>query len=95
MHVKVHPVATAAAVAVNLIQHAPASTAWLAVAVAVHAAMVAVAVVDLVAAAAAEVVAQAAAVVAMAVAVAAVAVRSAANQHINNLPFDGRQWPDH
>ena len=92
MHVKVHPAATAAvvAVAVNLIQHAPASTAWRAVAVVVLAVMVAVVVVvDL--AAAAVVVALAAAAVAMV----AVAVRSAANQHINNLPFDGRQWPDH
>jgi hypothetical protein len=93
--VKVHPVATAAAVAVNLIPHAPASTAWRAVAVVVLAVMVAV-VVDLVAVvavAAAVVVALAAAVVVAMVA--AVAVHSAANQHINNLPFDGRQWPDH
>ena len=33
MHVKVLPVATAVAAAVNLTQHAPASIAWLAVAV--------------------------------------------------------------
>jgi hypothetical protein len=94
LHVKVHPVATAAAVAVavNLIPHAPASTAWRAVAVVVLAVMVAV-VVDLVAvvAVAAVVVALAAAVVAMVVAAVAVAVHLAANQHINNLPFDGRQ----
>jgi hypothetical protein len=69
------------------------------VAVVVLAVMVAV-VVDLVAvvAVAAVVVALAAAVVAMVAAAAvavAVAVHSAANQHINNLPFDGRQWPDH
>jgi uncharacterized membrane protein YczE len=92
--VKVHPVATAVAVAVNLIPHAPASTAWRAVAVVVLAVMVAV-VVDLVAVAvvavAAVVVALAAAVVAMVVAAVAVAVHLAANQHINNLPFDGRQ----
>lgn len=37
MHVKVHPVATAVVVAVNLTQHAPASIAWLAVAVVAHA----------------------------------------------------------
>ena len=99
MLVKVHPVATAAAAAVNLIQHAPASTAWRAVAVVVLAVMVAV-VVDLVAVAVAVVAVAAAVVVALAAAVVvamvvAVAVRSAANQHINNLPFDGRQWPDH
>ena len=40
MHVKVHLVATAVAVAVNPIQLAPASTAWLEVAAAVRAAMV-------------------------------------------------------
>jgi hypothetical protein len=33
LHVKVLPVATAVAAAVNLTQHAPASIAWLAVAV--------------------------------------------------------------
>ena len=54
MHVKVRLAATAEAVAVNPIQLAPASTAWLAVAAAVRAVMVE-AVADL--AAAAEVVA--------------------------------------
>jgi hypothetical protein len=37
LHVKVHPVATAVVAAVNLTQHAPASIAWLAVAVVAHA----------------------------------------------------------
>ena len=68
MHVKVHLAATAVAVAVNPIQLAPASTAWLAVGAAVRAVMAA-AVVDLAAAmvVAAEVVAVAT-VAAMAVA---------------------------
>ena len=65
MHVKVRLAATAAAVAVNPIQLAPASTAWLAVGAAVRAVMAA-AVVDLAAAmvVAAEVVAVAVATVA-------------------------------
>ena len=49
MHVKARHVETAVVVA-NPIQLAPASTVWLAVAEAVHAAMVAVVVVDLAAA---------------------------------------------
>jgi len=83
LHVKVHPVATAVVAVVSLIQHAPALTAWQAVAVVVLAAMAvavaaAAAVVDLAAVAvAAVVVALAAAVAAM---VAAVAVRSAVDQ---------------
>ena len=67
MHVKVRLAATAVAVAVNPIQLAPASTAWLAVGAAVRAVMVAaVVVVDLAAAmvVAAEVVAVAVATVA-------------------------------
>ena len=76
MHVKVRLAATAVAVAVNPIQLAPASTAWLAVGAAVHAVMAA-AVVDL---AAAMVVA--AEVVAVAVAVATVAVTAAADLSI-------------
>ena len=65
MHVKVRLAATAVAVAVNPIQLAPASTAWLAVGAAVRAVMAA-AVVDLAAAmvVAAEVVAVAVATVA-------------------------------
>ena len=68
MHVKVRLAATAAAVAVNPIQHAPASTAWLAVGAAVRAVMAA-AVVDL---------AAAMVVAAEVVAVATVAVMAAA-----------------
>jgi hypothetical protein len=83
LHVKVHPAATAVVVAVNPIQHAPASTVWRAVAVVVLAAMVAVvavvAVVDLAAVAVAAVVVALAAVGAVAM-VAAVAVRSAVDQ---------------
>jgi hypothetical protein len=79
--VKVHPVATAAAAAVNPIQHAPASTVWRAVAVVVLVAMVAAAVVELAAVAvAAGVVALAAVAAAMVVAATAVAVRSAVDQ---------------
>jgi hypothetical protein len=86
LHAKVRPVATAVgAVGVNLIPHAPASTAWLAVAVAAHVATVVVA--DLAAAlvaAVAEAVALAAAVVVATVAVvAAVAVPSAVDQLTN------------
>ena len=68
MHVKVRLAATAAAVAVNPIQLAPASTAWLAVGAAVRAVMAA-AVVDL---------AAAMVVAAEVVAVATVAVMAAA-----------------
>ena len=68
MHVKVRLAATAAAVAVNPIQLAPASTAWLAVDAAVRAVMAA-AVVDL---------AAAMVVAAEVVAVATVAVMAAA-----------------
>jgi hypothetical protein len=77
LHVKVHLVATAVAAVVNLIPHAPASTAWLAVGAEVLAVMVAAVVVDLAAAVAAEVVAL---VVAVAMAAATVAaVRSVAD----------------
>ena len=73
MHVKVRLAATAEAVAVNPIQLAPASTAWLAVGAAVRAVMAA-AVVDLAAAmvVAAEVVAVGAVAVATVAAMAAV-----------------------
>ena len=81
MPVKVHPVATAVVEVVNPIQHVPALTAWLAVAVVVLVAMVAAAVVDLAAVVAvAVVVALAAAAVTAAAAVAAVAVHSAVDQ---------------
>ena len=69
MHVKVRLAATAVAVAVNPIQLAPASTAWLAVGAAVRAVMAA-AVVDL---------AAAMVVAAEVVAVATVAVMAAAD----------------
>lgn len=69
MHVKVRLAATAAAVAVNPIQLAPASTAWLAVGAAVRAVMAAAAV-DL---------AAAMVVAAEVVAVATVAVMAAAD----------------
>ena len=78
-----HPVATAVVAVVSLIQHAPALTAWQAVAVVVLAAMavaVAAAVVDLAAVAVAAVVVALAAVAAMAAAATAVAVRSAVDQ---------------
>ena len=70
MHVKVRLAATAVAVAVNPIQLAPASTAWLAVGAAVRAVMAAVVVVDL---------AVAMVVAAEVVAVATVAVTAAAD----------------
>jgi hypothetical protein len=76
LHGKVHLVATAVVAVVSPIQHAPASTAWQAVAVVVLAAMVAVAVEGLAAVVAAAV-AVAPAAAAMA---AAVAVRSAVDQ---------------
>lgn len=72
-----HLVATAVAAEVNPIQHAPASTAWRAVAVVVLAVMAAAVAADLVAVAA--VVVALAAVAAMVVAT-AVAVRSAVDQ---------------
>ena len=75
MHVKVRLAATAVAVAVNPIQLAPASTAWLAVGAAVRAVMAAAAV-DL---AAAMVVAAEVVAVAVAVAVATVAAMAAAD----------------
>ena len=103
MHVKARHVATA--VAVNPIQLAPASTAWLAVAAAVRAAMVVavVAVVDLAEVAeAAEVVAVAVAVAVAVVAVVAVAVATVAvdlsvadQKSISNSLACDRQWPGH
>jgi hypothetical protein len=74
LHVKVRLAATAAAVAVNPIQLAPASTAWLAVGAAVRAVMAAAAV-DL----AAVDLAAAMVVAAEVVAVATVAVMAAAD----------------
>ena len=94
MHAKVRHVATAVVVAVSLTPLAPALTAWLAVAVAVHAAMAVAAVAeDLVA----EVVVAAAAAVAAAMAAAMVAVvRSAADQTaISNWHVGDRQCADH
>ena len=98
MHVKVRLAATAAAVAANPIQLAPASTAWLAVAAAVRAAMVVavVAVVDLAEVAeAAEVVAVVVAVVAVAVATVAVDLSVADQKSISNSLACDRQWPGH
>ena len=86
MPVKVHRAATVVVAVVNPIQHAPASTAWQAVAVVALAAMVAVAVVDLAAAAVAAVAAGVVAVAAVAAmaAATAVAVRSAVDhQRLN------------
>ena len=74
-----HLVATAVVAEVNPIQHAPASTAWRAVAVVVLAVMAAAVAADLVAVAVAAVVVALAAVAAMVVATAA-AVRSAVDQ---------------
>jgi hypothetical protein len=77
LHVKVHLVATAVAAVVNLIPHAPVSTAWLAVGAVVLAVMVAAVGVDLAVVVAAEVVALVAAVAMVAATV--VAVRSVAD----------------
>jgi hypothetical protein len=97
LRAKAHLAATAAAVAVNPIQLAPALTAWLAVAAVVLAVMVVAEAVDLAAATVVAVVAEAVAVVvATAVVTAAVAARSVADQRFisNSLACD-RQWPDH
>ena len=84
------PVETAVAVAVNPIQRAPASTAWLAVGVAAHVAMAVaeVVVVAAMAAATAVVAVVAVAVVAaMVAATAAAVVRSVADQQRVNTPL--------
>jgi hypothetical protein len=94
LHVKARLAATAVAVAVvaNPIQLVPASTAWLAVAAAVRAAMVVAVVVDLaVAVAAAEVVVAVATVAVMA----AVDLSVADQKSISNSLACDRQWPGH
>ena len=85
------PVETAVAVAVNPIQRAPASTAWLAVGVAAHVAMAVAEVVVVVAAMAAATavvaVVAVAVVAAMVAATAAAVVRSVADQQRVNTPL--------
>ena len=84
------PVETAVAVAVNPIQRAPASTAWLAVGVAAHVAMAVAEVVVVVAMAAATAVVAVVAVAvvaAMVAATAAAVVRSVADQQRVNTPL--------
>jgi hypothetical protein len=102
LHVKARLVATAVAVAVvaNPIQLVPASTVWLAVAVAVRAVMVAAAVVAVVvvvdlAEAMAEAVAAEVVAVATVVATAAAGLSVADQKPISNSPACDRQWLGH
>ena len=98
MHAKVRLAATAVAVAANPIQLGPASTAWLAVAAAVRAAMEVAVVVDLAEAMAVVVAAEVAVATAAAMVVVTVVVAdlSDADQAFisNSLACD-RLWPGH
>jgi positive regulator of sigma E activity len=98
LHAKVRLAATAVAVAANPIQLGPASTAWLAVAAAVRAAMGVAVVVDLAEAMAVVVAAEVAVATAAAMVVATVVVAdlSDADQvFISNSLACDRLWPGH